>query len=155
MYRRTGLREFQLSVAERLRTAATSKQALSSKLGFQVGADNWFVALLTLGEGYHSFHHKFPADYRNGIRWYDWDPAKWWIAALHYAGLAKGLLVTPLPQIEQARLRAALRLVEPRIASSAPAGSTPDRRPASWPTSPASRSTSPTPPRTGSGAAAT
>jgi twitching motility protein PilI len=42
--RRTGLREFQLSVAERLRTAST-RAALASKLGFQVGAENWFVAL--------------------------------------------------------------------------------------------------------------
>src|SRR3954471_8508110 len=50
MGRRTGLREFQLSVAERLRTAATSKTALSSKLGFQVGADNWFVALHQVSE---------------------------------------------------------------------------------------------------------
>jgi stearoyl-CoA desaturase (Delta-9 desaturase) len=79
--------------------------------------DNWMVALLTLGEGYHSFHHRFPADFRNGIRWYQWDPAKWWIAALRGVGLAEELKTTPLPQIEQARLRAALRLVEPRIAS--------------------------------------
>ncbi len=49
MARRTGLREFQLSVAERLRTAA-SRAALSSKLGFQVGSDNWFVALTQVSE---------------------------------------------------------------------------------------------------------
>ena len=49
MARRTGLREFQLSVAERLRTAST-QAALSSKLGFQVGADNWFVALHQVSE---------------------------------------------------------------------------------------------------------
>jgi twitching motility protein PilI len=49
MARRTGLREFQLSVAERLRTAAT-RAALSSKLGFQVGGDNWFVALHQVSE---------------------------------------------------------------------------------------------------------
>jgi twitching motility protein PilI len=49
MARRTGLREFQLSVAERLRTAAT-RATLSSKLGFQVGADNWFVALHQVSE---------------------------------------------------------------------------------------------------------
>ncbi len=49
MARRTGLREFQLSVAERLRTAAT-RATLSSKLGFQVGSDNWFVALHQVSE---------------------------------------------------------------------------------------------------------
>src|ERR1700682_4618164 len=49
MARRTGLCEFQLSVAERIRTAS-SRAALSSKLGFQVGADNWFVALHQVNE---------------------------------------------------------------------------------------------------------
>jgi len=49
MARRTGLREFQLSVAERIRTAA-SRTALSSKLGFQVGNENWFVALHQVNE---------------------------------------------------------------------------------------------------------
>ncbi|HEX4943507.1 MAG TPA: chemotaxis protein CheW [Usitatibacteraceae bacterium] len=44
MARRTGLREFQLSVAERLRTAAT-RATVSSKLGFQIGGVNWFVSL--------------------------------------------------------------------------------------------------------------
>lgn len=49
MARRTGLREFQISVAERLRTAS-SRAAVSSKLGFQVGAGNWFVALNQVSE---------------------------------------------------------------------------------------------------------
>jgi twitching motility protein PilI len=49
MARRTGLREFQLSVAERLRTAS-SRTAVASKLGFQVGADNWFVSLHQVSE---------------------------------------------------------------------------------------------------------
>jgi twitching motility protein PilI len=49
MARRTGLREFQLSVAERLRTAG-ARAALASKLGFQVGGDNWFVALHQVSE---------------------------------------------------------------------------------------------------------
>ena len=49
MARKTGLREFQLSVAERLRTAST-RAALASKLGFQVGSENWFVALHQVNE---------------------------------------------------------------------------------------------------------
>jgi len=50
MARRTGLREFQMSVAERLRTASTTRTALSSRLGFQMGGDNWFVALNQVSE---------------------------------------------------------------------------------------------------------
>lgn len=29
-----------------------------------------FTALVTLGEGYHNFHHEFPSDYRNGVEWW-------------------------------------------------------------------------------------
>jgi len=83
--------------------------------------DNWMVALLTLGEGYHSFHHRFPSDFRNGIRWYQWDPAKWFIRGLVGTGLAEELVRTPEPQVESARLAAALRVIEPRlVAVSAP-----------------------------------
>jgi stearoyl-CoA desaturase (Delta-9 desaturase) len=78
--------------------------------------DNWGVALLTLGEGYHSFHHRFPADFRNGIRWYHWDPAKWFIAALRGVGLASDLRSTSPPQVEQARMAAELRAIEPKLA---------------------------------------
>lgn len=87
----------------------------------QVSAkDNWAVALLTLGEGYHSFHHRFPADFRNGIRWYHWDPAKWFIAALRSVGLASRLKSTPPPQIEQARLQAELAAMEDRLTVAEP-----------------------------------
>jgi stearoyl-CoA desaturase (delta-9 desaturase) len=71
--------------------------------------DNWAVALLTLGEGYHSFHHRFPADFRNGIRWYHWDPAKWFIATMRLTGLATSLRATPAAMIEQARVQAEMR----------------------------------------------
>ena len=77
--------------------------------------DNWAVALLTLGEGYHSFHHRFPSDFRNGIRWFHWDPAKWFIVALRSVGLADELRSTPTPRVEQARMEAAVRVVEPRL----------------------------------------
>jgi len=53
--------------------------------------DNWFNALLTFGEGYHNFHHEFPNDYRNGLKWYDYDPTKWIIAAFSYLGLTYNL----------------------------------------------------------------
>lgn len=49
--------------------------------------DNWAVALITNGEGFHNYHHRFPSDYRNGIYWYQWDLAKWVIALLSLAGL--------------------------------------------------------------------
>jgi stearoyl-CoA desaturase (delta-9 desaturase) len=61
--------------------------------------DSWLAALVTNGEGYHSFHHRFPSDYRNGYRWYHWDPTKWLIYVLSRLGLAWGLRRTPREKI--------------------------------------------------------
>ncbi|PIS02858.1 MAG: acyl-CoA desaturase [Chlamydiae bacterium CG10_big_fil_rev_8_21_14_0_10_42_34] len=53
--------------------------------------DNYLISLLTYGEGYHNYHHTFAYDYRNGIRWYHFDPAKWLIWTLNKLGLAHDL----------------------------------------------------------------
>lgn len=53
--------------------------------------DNYFLSILTFGEGYHNFHHTFANDYRNGIRWYHFDPTKWLIWSLSKLGLAYNL----------------------------------------------------------------
>lgn len=57
----------------------------------QTAVNNYVIALLTFGEGYHNFHHTFANDYRNGIRWYQFDPTKWLIWSLSKLGLASGL----------------------------------------------------------------
>ena len=49
--------------------------------------DNFFIALLTWGEGYHNFHHHFQTDYRNGVRWWQFDPTKWLIRGAQWLGL--------------------------------------------------------------------
>ena len=77
--------------------------------------DNGLLAFVTNGEGYHNFHHKFPSDFRNGVRWYQWDPTKWWIATLRALGLARGLRKTPRPVIEKSRLRLKLSRAEQRL----------------------------------------
>ena len=64
--------------------------------------DNLFVALFTSGEGYHNFHHRFPADYRNGVHVLAWDPTKWFIWSCTRLGLASRLRRTPQREIESA-----------------------------------------------------
>ncbi|MEM9758382.1 MAG: fatty acid desaturase [Pseudomonadota bacterium] len=66
--------------------------------------DNGFLAFLTYGEGYHNYHHIFQTDYRNGIRWYQWDPTKWMIATLERLGLARKLQRVPNFKIQRALL---------------------------------------------------
>lgn len=54
----------------------------------QSAVDNYILSLLTFGEGYHNYHHTFANDYRNGVRWYHFDPTKWLIWSLNKMGLA-------------------------------------------------------------------
>lgn len=78
--------------------------------------DNGVIALLTWGEGYHNFHHAFQADYRNGLRWFDFDPGKWLIATAAGLGLARDLRRTPRFKIQRARLQMQFRELRERLA---------------------------------------
>ncbi|HZR47095.1 MAG TPA: fatty acid desaturase [Candidatus Manganitrophaceae bacterium] len=51
--------------------------------------DSWWISLVTFGEGYHNYHHNYPRDYRNGPKWYNFDPSKWLIFSLFVLRLAK------------------------------------------------------------------
>lgn len=53
--------------------------------------DNWFISFVSFGEGYHNYHHTFSRDYRNGPKWYNFDPSKWLIYTLSFMGLAYNL----------------------------------------------------------------
>lgn len=65
--------------------------------------DSFITAIVTLGEGYHNFHHRFQADYRNGVRWYQLDPTKWLVWSLSKVGLTSDLRRTPPQAIERAK----------------------------------------------------
>ncbi len=64
--------------------------------------DNPILAFLTFGEGYHNFHHAFQYDYRNAIKWWQFDPTKWLIKLLHWCGLAYNLKKIPDDKIAKA-----------------------------------------------------
>lgn len=53
--------------------------------------DSWWISLVTFGEGYHNYHHKYQSDYRNGPNWYNFDPSKWLIYSLSLLGLVTSL----------------------------------------------------------------
>ncbi len=57
----------------------------------ETAVNNFILALVTFGEGYHNYHHVFSSDYRNGARWYHFDPTKWLVWTLNKAGLANNL----------------------------------------------------------------
>lgn len=69
--------------------------------------DHMVTAFLTLGEGYHNFHHQFPNDFRNATRWWQYDPTKWMIILWKHLGLAFDLKTFPSNEVEKGRLQQA------------------------------------------------
>ncbi len=77
--------------------------------------DNFLLALFTYGEGYHNYHHRFQYDYRNGVKWWHFDPTKWVIRACSWMGLARNLKRTSILHIEKARLSMQLKRALERL----------------------------------------
>jgi stearoyl-CoA desaturase (delta-9 desaturase) len=65
--------------------------------------DSWLMALLTMGEGYHNYHHEFQHDYRNGVKPWNFDPTKWIIWTLSKPGLTRNLRRVPVEKIRLAQ----------------------------------------------------
>ncbi|MGI9324414.1 MAG: acyl-CoA desaturase [Pseudomonadales bacterium] len=74
--------------------------------------DNGVLALFTYGEGYHNYHHKFQRDYRNGVKWWQFDPTKWLISASSWVGLASDLQRVEAFRIREAEVETQLRRAE-------------------------------------------
>jgi stearoyl-CoA desaturase (delta-9 desaturase) len=86
--------------------------------------DSWLMAIFTFGEGYHNYHHEFQHDYRNGVKWWQWDPTKWTIWILEKLHLVQGLRRVPeekvlLAQVADTRRRLGERLACPKISNNA------------------------------------
>jgi stearoyl-CoA desaturase (delta-9 desaturase) len=55
--------------------------------------NNWWVALITFGEGWHNNHHAHPTSARHGLAWYEFDPSWLLLKILKAAGIAKSIQV--------------------------------------------------------------
>jgi stearoyl-CoA desaturase (delta-9 desaturase) len=77
--------------------------------------DSLIMAIATFGEGYHNFHHIFAQDYRNGIRWYHWDPTKWSIQVLNLIGGVHSLRKTPWSAILKAQMKMEQRRLKSKL----------------------------------------
>ena len=53
--------------------------------------NNWWVALLTFGEGWHNNHHAHPSAARHGLAWYEIDLNWWGIRVMQFLRLAKAI----------------------------------------------------------------
>ncbi len=68
----------------------------------QTAKQCWPFVPFSFGEGYHNYHHVFAQDYRNGHKWYHYDPTKWLIFTLSLFGLTKNLRRVPEGLVRQA-----------------------------------------------------
>jgi stearoyl-CoA desaturase (delta-9 desaturase) len=61
--------------------------------GTDTSVNNVLVSILIFGEGWHNNHHAHPRSARQGLRWYQWDPAWYGIWLLKFLGLAEKVYV--------------------------------------------------------------
>ena len=57
--------------------------------------NNWLLALITFGEGWHNNHHRFPGAARQGLRWWEWDLTFYVLSLLSWLGLIHDLKPYP------------------------------------------------------------
>lgn len=74
---------------------------------FETGDDsrnNFWLALLTFGEGWHNNHHFFPGTVRQGFRWWEIDLTWYGLKLMSWCGLVRDL--KPVPAWVHAKARA-------------------------------------------------
>lgn len=77
--------------------------------------DSGVMAVLAFGEGYHNYHHSFPFDYRNGVKPWHFDPAKWVIWLLSKVGLTKDLRRAPEAAVLKAKVELQFEAARERV----------------------------------------
>jgi len=65
--------------------------------------NNWWVALMTFGEGWHNNHHAHPTSARHGLAWYEFDPTWIQINVLKFLGIAKSIQVAKVDSVTSDR----------------------------------------------------
>jgi stearoyl-CoA desaturase (delta-9 desaturase) len=66
--------------------------------------NNWLLALVTLGEGWHNNHHHYPASVKQGFYWWEIDLTYYFLRFLAAIGLVWDLRMLPMGRREASRL---------------------------------------------------
>jgi stearoyl-CoA desaturase (delta-9 desaturase) len=69
--------------------------------------NNWWVALLSFGEGWHNNHHAFPFSARHGLRWFEIDPTYMTIKVMTWLKLARNVKKPTREMMERLKVRKA------------------------------------------------
>lgn len=65
--------------------------------------NNWWLAIITLGEGWHNNHHAYQRSTRQGFRWYEFDPTYYALKAMSWVGLVWDLGEPPAEVVRNER----------------------------------------------------
>ena len=65
--------------------------------------NNLLISLLTMGEGWHNNHHRYPASERQGFYWYEIDPSHYVLKFLSFFGIVWGLQEPPQKVYDEAK----------------------------------------------------
>jgi stearoyl-CoA desaturase (delta-9 desaturase) len=84
--------------------------------------NNWWLALITLGEGWHNNHHAYQRSTRQGFRWYEIDPTFYALRALSWVRAVWELGEPPADVVRNERKlgRAVIEKVAHQLAASFP-----------------------------------
>ena len=63
--------------------------------------NSWLLTFITLGEGWHNNHHRYPHSVRQGFRWWELDMTYYGLKFLSWAGLIWDLRAVPKAVIEE------------------------------------------------------
>jgi stearoyl-CoA desaturase (delta-9 desaturase) len=82
--------------------------------------NNWWLAILTLGEGWHNNHHAYQRSTRQGFRWYEFDPTFYALTALSWVRVVWDLGAPPADLVANQRPlgRAVIEKVAHQLAAS-------------------------------------
>jgi stearoyl-CoA desaturase (delta-9 desaturase) len=58
--------------------------------------NNWFLALITLGEGWHNNHHHYPSSCRQGFYWWEFDVTYYLLKVMSWLGIIWDLRAVPI-----------------------------------------------------------
>ena len=77
--------------------------------------NNFLLAILTLGEGWHNNHHTYMTSANQGFYWWEWDPTYYILKALSWVGITKDLRRAPLDTLEAKRIDRSAQLQDSPI----------------------------------------
>lgn len=73
---------------------------------FKSGDDSknhWFLAIVTMGEGWHNNHHHYQSTANQGFYWWEWDPSYYILKALSWVGIVWDLRTPPERVLQEGR----------------------------------------------------